>query len=408
MLFYSLLVTFLFFINIGVSAQDIPNTVQLADDNIIPKIDSDQKDKTSGILPDISLSDLAKKVISNDTHTQTKDINLVSEMQTKKDRKAKANNVNNTTNKAKSENRKVLVLGGDGSEAIVKDETANTLSDPSISLTSQTQPIAPDSDTITFSQSSINKSNNEHSSIKVFNENIRYSKGGELEFIILPSGSSATATLLGGVNISTEERSIEVNLDSAFIGPNDAVVELKGCIAWLKLSANYNDERLYGNGQTISCRTNKGNTFEIPILAHVKGDDEYLGVKGSLVANGKMKAGALEFIKDGIAGYAEARAKTQTTTSISTSENIGAVADNVTGNGSSYALNKAISSSADNRFLNWYIDHYSSLAPTIAVPPGTKIFLTIQGEVKVPREFFSQSGIKYNTNAEYLKAQKRE
>ena len=408
MSFYKLIVSFLFCITIETLAQDVPSTNQLADDSIIPKIDSNKEDKVNGILPDISISDIAKKIISNEPNSAPKEINLVNELQNSKDSKNKINRKRDEHVAQKTKSKKVLILGADGSEAIVKDEDANTLSEPEITMLPHNQPIITNVDTVSTIQSSVTTVDNENSSIKVFNENIKYARGGELEFIILPSGSSATATLLGGVNISTEERSIEVNLDSAFIGPNDAVVELKGCIAWLKLSANYNDERLYGHGQTISCRTSKGNTFEIPILAHVKGEDEYLGVKGDLIANGKMKAGALEFIKDGIAGYAEARAKTQTTTSISTAENVGAVADNVTGNGSNYALNKAIGSSADNRFLNWYIDHYSSLAPTIAVAPGTKIFLTIQGEVKVPKEFFSQSGIKFNTNAEYLKAQKRE
>lgn len=389
----------------NVHAQDIPNTNQLADDNIIPKVDDGKNNKTAGILPDISISTLAKKIVSNSKSPNEVDRNLVSDFQSKKENRAKLDE-KTIKQENKADVKKIIVLNTDGTESIVKTEMADELSRPSSALPIQPQPEAFDS--INLSQSSVRKLDTDTTSIKIFNENVRYSRGGDLEYITLPSGSSATATLLGGVNISTEERSIEVNLDSAFIGPNDAVVELKGCIAWLKLSANYNDERLYGNGQTISCRTSKGNTFEIPILAHVKGEDEYLGVKGSLVANGKMKAGALAFIKDGIAGYAEARAKTQTTTSISTSDNVGAVADNVTGNGANYALNKAIGASADNRFLNWYIDHYSSLAPTIAVPPGTKIFLTIQGEVKVPREFFTQSGIRFNTNSEYLKAQKKE
>lgn len=402
--FFSICLILVFF---RVQADDVPNSNQLSDDNILPKVEENKNTKTNGILPDISITNLTKKIINNENVSIDTDRNLVSDLQDKKEKKSKRDD-KLQSGKSKSDEKKVLVYNADGTEMIVKGNTAHDLSMPNNTLPIQPQPEVDNFDSVNLSQSSVSKIDTDRSSIKIFNENVRFSRGGELEYITLPSGSSATATLLGGVNISTEERSIEVNLDSAFIGPNDAVVELKGCIAWLKLSANYNDERLYGNGQTISCRTSKGNTFEIPILAHVKGEDEYLGVKGALVANGKMKAGALAFIKDGIAGYAEARAKTQTTTSISTSDNVGAMADNVTGNGGNYAINKAIGASADNRFLNWYIDHYSSLAPTIAVPPGTKIFLTIQGEVKVPREFFSQSGIKFNTNAEYLRAQKKE
>jgi hypothetical protein len=195
-------------------------------------------------------------------------------------------------------------------------------------------------------------------------------------------------------------------LDSIFLGPNGTVVEMNDCIVWMKLRANFNNERLYGKGYSLSCRSESGKTFELPLLAHVKGEDAYLGIKGELIANGKMKAAIAGFLQEGVAGYGNAVAKSQTTTTVvAAGGEVGstASAENVTGSDSKYILGKAVSGAANNRFLNWYLDFYSSLLPTIAVPPGTKIYLSVEGEIQVPKEFFKNSKTRVNTESEFYK-----
>lgn len=236
--------------------------------------------------------------------------------------------------------------------------------------------------------------------VRIFKSNLRHLKRHEtLKTITLPSGSSALATLLSGVEIAADEKSIDVRLDYAFLGPNKTVVELTGCIAWIKLSADYSTERLFGSAYSISCRSPSGKTFELPVTAHVKDErDEYLGIRGKLLANGKLAAAALSFLKDGTTAFGEAMAKSQTSTEVVGGGLSGTTATgtNVSGNKDSYIIGQT-AAGASGKFLNWWVDYYTKLSPTIAVPPGTKIYLSVEGEIQIPEVFFTSSN-RINTN----------
>lgn len=238
--------------------------------------------------------------------------------------------------------------------------------------------------------------------VRIFKRNLRYVSGYDLpKTITLPSGSSALATLLSGVEISTEEKSIDVRLDYAFLGPNKTIVELTGCIAWVKLSGDYSTERLFGKAYSISCRSPNGKTFDLPIAAHIKDErDEYLGIKGKLIANGKLAAAALSFLRDGTTAFGEAMAKSQTNTEVVGGGLSGTTATgtNVSGNKENYIIGQT-AAGASGKFLNWWVDYYTKLSPTIAVPPGTKIYLSVEGEVQIPEIFFTaNNSTRINTN----------
>jgi len=239
--------------------------------------------------------------------------------------------------------------------------------------------------------------------IRIFKKNLRFITRNDVpKTVTLPSGSSAIATLLSGVEIASEEKSIDVRLDYAFLGPNKTVVELTGCIAWIKLSGDYSTERLFGKAYSISCRSPNGKTFDLPIMAHVKDErDEYLGIKGKLIANGKLAAAALSFLRDGTMAFGEAMAKSQTNTEVVGGGLSGTTATgtNVSGNKDSYIIGQT-AAGASGKFLNWWVDYYTKLSPTIAVPPGTKIFLSVEGEVQIPEIFFANnhSSSRINTN----------
>lgn len=240
--------------------------------------------------------------------------------------------------------------------------------------------------------------------IRIFKRNLKFINPVQnLPTITLPSGSTALATLLGGVEVASEERSIDARLDYAFLGPNKSIVELTGCVTWIKLKGDYNTERLYGNAYSISCRAPNGKTFDIPIKAHVKDEkDEYLGAKGKLLANGKLAAAALSFLKDGTVAFGEAMSRSQTTTTVVGGGLTGnsASGQNVTGDKESFILGQT-AAGASGKFLNWWVDYYTSLSPTIAIEPGKKLFLSLEGEVQIPEVFFSSNeNIKSRLNTE--------
>lgn len=216
--------------------------------------------------------------------------------------------------------------------------------------------------------------------------------------ITLPSGSTALATLMAGVEVSTEIRQVDARLDYAFLGPNGSVVELKGCHIWLDVSGNYNTERIYGEGKSISCRTQKGSTFEIPVFAQLRDyKDEYIGKKAELITRGKVAAAALGFLQSGVTEFGKAMAAAQVSTDVvagGPNSNPQSVS-NVTGSDARYITGKSLAG-ASAGFLDWWIDYYKILSPTLAMPPGSKIFLTIKGEVQIPKEFFTEEKINAN------------
>ncbi|MGE3610705.1 MAG: hypothetical protein AB7I27_14025 [Bacteriovoracaceae bacterium] len=217
--------------------------------------------------------------------------------------------------------------------------------------------------------------------------------------ITLPSGSTALATLMAGVEVSTEIRQVDARLDYAFLGPNGAVVELKGCHIWIDVSGNYNTERIYGEGKTISCRTSKGSTFEIQLHAQLRDfKDEYIGKKAELITRGKVAAAAMQFLQSGVSEFGKAMAAAQVQTDLSSGgvNSNPQTASNVQGSDARYIMGKSIAG-ASAGFLDWWIDYYKGLSPTLAMAPGSKIFLTIKGEIQIPQEFFIETKLDQST-----------
>lgn len=291
-------------------------------------------------------------------------------------------------------------------EAIPK-EAPTPVEKPLPTVAEESLSAPPALDEVHIVSSSIQKESayEDQNDVRIFKSNLRYIKNNEVpKTITLPSGSSALATLLSGVEIASDVKSIDVRLDYAFLGPNKTVVELTGCIAWVKLSADYSTERLFGSAYSISCRSPSGKTFDLPIVAHIKDErDEYLGIKGTLLANGKLAAAALSFLRDGTTAFGEAMAKSQTNTEVVGGGLSGTTATgtNVSGNKDSYIIGQT-AAGASGKFLNWWVDYYTKLSPTIAVPPGTKIYLSVEGEIQIPEVFFTtknnSSTYRINTN----------
>jgi hypothetical protein len=227
--------------------------------------------------------------------------------------------------------------------------------------------------------------------VRVFTRNLTAAKRPASDTFTLPSTSIALATLLYGIEAtSTEERMVPAELNYAWLGPNDAVVEMKNCRLWIKVKGDYSTERIYGTSESLSCRAPGGETFDIPISAHmVDKEEEYLGAKGELVARGKALASALSFLSDGVGAFGSAMASAQVETEVAPSGEGGAPVkgSNVGGDKNKYIAGKTVAGSTA-KFLDWWIGYYQSLAPTIAIGPGKKIYLAVHGTVEIPRIFF--------------------
>jgi hypothetical protein len=241
------------------------------------------------------------------------------------------------------------------------------------------------------------------SSTVIFHRNIKYANAFVTnDYVSLPSGSSALVTLKAGLELSDSDvdQIIDARIDYAFLGPNGSVVELNGCTMWLVLNSRKLTERLVGRPTDISCRMpTSGRTFNIVVHTGVIIDskDEYLGVRGKLLKRGAVQEFLVEFLQKSVAGFGSAIAASQITSTAVSGENSGVFStQNVTGSKSKYATGTAMNEVAQSKFLNWWVNYYQDLSPTIAVKPGTKMFVTIKDELKIPKQFFGKISPKGN------------
>ena len=225
-------------------------------------------------------------------------------------------------------------------------------------------------------------------SIKVFRRT--FQKKREEEFIALPNGSTALISSRGGIEVEegmSKKKKLDIRIEYSFLGPNEAVVELTGCMGWISVWGRYNTERIYGELEEISCRSPDGDSFTLKARGIIKDHkDEYVGAKGKFIANGKFSAMALSFLKDGTTEFGQALSLAQVQKDTVKSSEFVESGFKVSDEGK-YIAGKSLSG-ATGRFLNWWVDFYTSQAPTLALAPGKKMFLTLSEEIQIPKKFF--------------------
>lgn len=226
--------------------------------------------------------------------------------------------------------------------------------------------------------------------LRIIHKNLKYLSNSSFQkTVTLPSGSTALGTMKMGIEASGDPKPLLVELDYTWLGPNEAFVEMKGCRLWVKVKGHQTTARLEGAAHEMTCRAANGQVFDLPIKAHlVDGEDEYLGIKGERIFRGKDTAMILDFLNGGLNAYGDAMAKFQTKTQVSDGETP-IKSENVEGDETKYIAGKTISGSM-GKMMNWFVDYYQSLSPTIAVGTGRKVFLAIEGTIQVPSILFGE------------------
>ena len=241
-----------------------------------------------------------------------------------------------------------------------------------------------------------------YSGMNVIHKNLKYLGMDSFhKMVLLPNGSVALGTAKNGVEVSSTFKKVLVELDYTFLGPNGAIVEMKGCRLWVKVVGNQVTSRVEGDpaGEKteITCMTPSGKSFTKNIKVHLlDGHDEYSGVKGERVFYGKDIALILDFLNGGLKAYGDALSRFQVKTDVSEGETP-IKTENVTGDEKKYIAGQTLSGSM-GKMMNWWVDYYMGLAPQVAVPTGSKVFVGVDGSIEVPEEFF---GTKITTD--YLK-----
>lgn len=212
----------------------------------------------------------------------------------------------------------------------------------------------------------------------------------EEETVILPSGAHAFGRVKFGEEVTANNKTeVLVELDYAFLGPNQSVVELTGCTVWIDVESNFQTQKIKGAMQDMTCTMPSGRVFTVPVSGPlVEVASGYAGLESDLILKGPAKAAALTFLSDITKAYGAATAAAQTRTDVVGGDRYSERSTNVEGNKRAYVEGKVIEAHGD--FLKYIASFFNSLQPTLALPPGAKVHLVNRHNVKIPKTFFKK------------------
>jgi conjugal transfer pilus assembly protein TraB len=207
--------------------------------------------------------------------------------------------------------------------------------------------------------------------------------------IILPSGSYVKATLLTGVE-APEGKSYPVllQLDYAYIIPNDKRLDLAGCFMIAKAQGDLSTERVQMQATKLSCVSKRGGMFEREVNGFIADDtDNSFAVIGN-VNTKQDRVAATAFLASIVAGIGKAVQQAQTTSQVTP---LGGSQSVLTGDTGKYIAAGGASDAA-GMVTQWYLKQAQNLLPTINVGSGQNVWVVMQDQVDLPKDYFHQNG----------------
>ncbi|CAM6053768.1 unnamed protein product [Sphagnum tenellum] len=206
--------------------------------------------------------------------------------------------------------------------------------------------------------------------------------------VVLPSGSYVKGVLMTGVE-APEGKSYPVllQLDYAYVIPNDKRLDLSGCFMIAKAEGDLSTERVQLQGQTLSCVSRHGGMFERSINAFVADNkDQSYAVMGSV--NSKQdRVAAMAFLASIVSGIGNSIKSAQVTTQLPVA---GGAQTLVTGDQAKY-IGAGAAADAATLVTQWYLKQAEHLLPTINVGSGQEVWMVMFNKVELPRSYFTQN-----------------
>lgn len=208
------------------------------------------------------------------------------------------------------------------------------------------------------------------------------------EGIALPAGSYVKAKLMTGVE-APEGKTYPVllQLDYAYIIPNNKKLDLAGCFMIAKSQGDLSTERVQMQATKLSCVSKTGRMFEREVNGFVADDkDNSFAVMGSV--NSKQdRVAAMAFMSSVVEGVGKAIQAAQTTQQTNALGGSQAV---VTGDSMSYMAAGGASNAA-SMVTQWYLKQAQNLLPTINVGSGQNVWIVMQDKVALPSDYFRKT-----------------
>lgn len=207
--------------------------------------------------------------------------------------------------------------------------------------------------------------------------------------IILPSGSYVKATLLTGVE-APEGKSYPVllQLDYAYIIPNDKRLDLAGCFMIAKAQGDLSTERVQMQTTKLSCVSQRGGMFEREVNGFVADDEDNSFAVMGRVNSKQERVAATSFLASVVSGIGKAIQQAQTTSQVTP---LGGSQSVLTGDQTKF-IGAGGASEAATMVTQWYLKQAQNLLPTINVGSGQNVWVIMQDQVDLPKEYFNSKG----------------
>jgi len=225
--------------------------------------------------------------------------------------------------------------------------------------------------------------------------NVVFKKPG----IILPSGSYVKGVIMTGVE-APEGKTYPVllQLDFAYVIPNDKRLDLAGCFMIAKAQGDLSTERVQMQATKLSCVSRRGGHFEREVNGFVADDvDNSFSVMGQ-VNTKQDRVAATAFLANIVSGIAGAIKQAQTTAQVTP---LGGSQSVVTGDQMKY-IGASGASDAASQVTQWYLAQAKNLLPTINVGSGQAVWIVMQDQVDLPKDYFNQNSSSGGENHESI------
>lgn len=199
--------------------------------------------------------------------------------------------------------------------------------------------------------------------------------------VVIPSGSYVKAKIVSGVQVPMGETyPALLQLDYAFVKPNNWRVDLSGCFIVAKAEGDISTERLQMSPHSISCYNSKGMYFKRDKLvgwaADTKDNDFALRAEVNLNQGRVAQTAFAKALIDGLGQSLERGTKSIGGKGIDDQSPAVVLRDSGQQVGSMVA--------------DYYLSYLKGLRPTMKVTSGRDAWLVMGSDIELPYEFFKK------------------
>ena len=201
---------------------------------------------------------------------------------------------------------------------------------------------------------------------------------------VLPAGAFVRSTVLTGVKANAKyPYNVLLELDYAYMGPNDTRIPLNGCRVLAGATADLSIERVILSPHTLSCVRDNGQYVQRKVNGFVAGRDSENGLEG--VVDKKQDRVFFQAMLAGIVQGASQAYKIANTQQqlVPTNDGKAAVVTNFKGKFEELALALGLGKPAE-MVTSWYLEQAKALLPTIGIGSGDEVWIIMTDSVDVP------------------------